>query len=722
MTLLEADRRIKRPQALGEDTWDGRSVPAGLCTHKTQRMASTGHLLRHTRFLCLSIPVIWGSITAHAQKWQWTPPTPDELSMTDQSGAPGAAAVVLYHEEVTDDNKGTYVFYNRIKILKQEATDAATIKLRSIAPASGYGADVVDFSGRTIHPDGTVFPITEPPQKETLQLPDRRVIEETYKLPQPEVGSILEYRYTIQLERHFEAPTWTLQRKYYVRRAHFEWHPLEVRIYEYEGSDARPRDAMYLGNNTAPGDIISYAMRLPPGVELKRVKSEDGISQQAFELDANDIPALPQEESMPPASSFAYSVRFFFMHDTATQEHWRDRYWKEAGERWSNEQNHFDEPGSSLKRAVAGLIAPPDTPEEKLRKLYAAVMKLDNLSVDRDTGKLEAKQALPVTAQSADDVLDAGRGTNDQINSVFVSMVRAAGLTANVMRVSNRDESIFNPDYLTLGQFDDDITVVELDGKEVYLDPGTRFCPFGHLGWRHAATDGIRQTKSGTEITQTPQEPVDAGQIQRVANLTTDAEGRAVGTIKLSYLGTSAIDWRQVGAVYGETEMQKRIKEQLEKTLPAQMEVEITSIGPMADFEEPLVMVAILKGPVGLVDGTQIRASADLFEARSTPRFQPTTRELPVYLRGREFVRDAIRINFPESVHVVSIPANLNLDLKEAGGYQLSAESTATSVTIRRNYAIGRIDYSVPDYKIVQAFFTKMSAKDQEPIVLQPSR
>lgn len=685
-------------------------TPLGSGTHKSRKAAPVNHLLRSTRIFCFLIPVTLGPTAAHAQKQQWTPPTSEELSMTEESGAPGVAAVILYHEEVNDDNNKTYTFYTRIKILKQEGTDAATIKLRTFAPASGYGSDVSNFAGRTIHSDGTVIAMTEPPHEETIQLPHEKIIERTYKLPQPEIGSILEYRYTIQLEHHVQPPIWTLQQRYYVRKAHFEWHVLDGPIH-----------TIVSGEIAHPIDMVSYAGHLPSGIEVKRVKAEDGRSQSEFELDATNIPAIPNEVAIPPASSFAYSVRFYFVHDTATQEDWRDRFWKEAGDRWSLAQNRFDDPAYYLKRAVSNLVVPADTPEQKLRKLYAAVMKLDNLSVDRDQGKLDAKQALPVTARNADDVLDAGRGDNDQINSVFVSMARAAGFTAYVMRVSNRDEWVFSPDYLTMGQFDDDITVVDLNGKEIFLDPGTRFCPFGHLGWKHAATTGIRQVKNGTEITRTPQEPVDAGQIQRVANLTIDAEGRATGTVRLSYLGTSAIDWRQIGAVYGESELRERIREQLEETLPAQVDVEVTSIDHLADFEEPLVIDATLKGPIGSVNKTRIRFSADLFEARSMPRFRPETRELPVYLRSREYVRDAIRINLPESVHVISKPTNLNLDLENAAIYQLSGESTANSITIHRNYALGRIDYAVPYYKDLRAFFTKMSAKDQESVVLECS-
>ena len=130
--------------------------------------------------------------------------------MTDQRGAPGAAAVILYHEEITDDDKGTISFYNRIKILRQDGLKAATIKLLTTQPASGYGEEVQSFAGRTIHGDGTIVPMSDPPQDETIRAQNEKVIEKTYKLPQPDVGSILEYRYTFQLQNHLQRPTWTL--------------------------------------------------------------------------------------------------------------------------------------------------------------------------------------------------------------------------------------------------------------------------------------------------------------------------------------------------------------------------------------------------------------------------------------------------------------------------------------------------------------------------------
>jgi len=46
-----------------------------------------------------------------------------------------------------------------------------------------------------------------------------------------------------------------------------------------------------------------------------------------------------------------------------------------------------------------------------------------------------------------------------------------------MMWVPSREERVFEPSLLTTGQFDAELVIVELGGKDVFLDPGTKFCP-----------------------------------------------------------------------------------------------------------------------------------------------------------------------------------------------------------------------------------------------------
>ncbi len=54
---------------------------------------------------------------------QFQPPTAEELKMTSDPKAPGAAAVYLNIEEVTDDQMHFHSFYARIKVLEEKGKE-----------------------------------------------------------------------------------------------------------------------------------------------------------------------------------------------------------------------------------------------------------------------------------------------------------------------------------------------------------------------------------------------------------------------------------------------------------------------------------------------------------------------------------------------------------------------------------------------------------------------
>jgi transglutaminase-like putative cysteine protease len=646
----------------------------------------------------------FGCLCAQAQKW--TQPTPEELSMTEQKGAPGADAVYLYDEEITNDDRSTFSYYRRIKILQDKGKNLAVIRLVSSYRNDGTSTDIGSISARTIHADGTVIPMIEPPIEEKLYKGSNgAATSKTYKLPQPEVGSILEYRYTIHLDNHIAAPTWNIQGRFYKRKSHYEWVPTSGIVTQ-----------KVLGQVDRKIDAIAWVSQLPSGVQIRKSTSTVTRATTSFALDITDVPPLPEAEDMPPASSFAFSVRFYYTPYSSP-----DAFWKNVGTQFAQYRNEFTKPGPVVKAAVSKLVAPGDTPEQKLRKFYAAVMELGNANTEQQQGVPWTPHINEKPIKTADDVLLAKRGSNDELNSLFIVMARAADIKAYPMRVANRDAYIFNSEYMTAAQLYDDITVVNLNGKERYLDPGTRYCPYGHLAWRHSAVVGLKLAESGPAIVPTPGEPIAAHQVQRVADLKMNEQGEVSGTIKFTYLGTAGIDLRQMEVIKGDIALRERVKETMSKMLPKSMHAELASITKLKEYEEPLIIVANVSGKVGTSEGARLSIDTDIFQAQSEQRFQSEKREQPVYFDTSETDLDAIGITFPSSFKVVSLPVQAKENLKGGAAYDLSAESTLTSVLIHRNYQLGRRTYPVSDYPDVRAFYAKIAAKDREPIVLQHS-
>ena len=91
-------------------------------------------------------------------------------------------------------------------------------------------------------------------------------------------------------------------------------------------------------------------------------------------------------------------------------------------------------------------------------------------------------------------------GTDDEITMLYVALGRAAGLKVWPMQVVDRSRAIFDVNYLSTSQLDDYVAIVELGGKEIYLDPGQKMCPFGSLHWKHALASGLRLSEKGVDF------------------------------------------------------------------------------------------------------------------------------------------------------------------------------------------------------------------------------
>ena len=116
---------------------------------------------------------------------------------------------------------------------------------------------------------------------------------------------------------------------------------------------------------------------------------------------------------------------------------------------------------------------------QKAEKIYEAVEKLDNTRFSREKSHEERKKENLKEVRTLEDVWKQKSGTAEEIALLYVALARAAGLNAWPAKVVDRNRAIFDSNYFSLRQLDDIVAKVTIDGKEVYLDPGEKMCPFG---------------------------------------------------------------------------------------------------------------------------------------------------------------------------------------------------------------------------------------------------
>jgi hypothetical protein len=80
--------------------------------------------------------------------------------------------------------------------------------------------------------------------------------------------------------------------------------------------------------------------------------------------------------------------------------------------------------------------------------------------------------------------------------------------------------------------------------------------------------------------------------------------------------------------------------------------------------------------------------------------------------------QDAVRVKFPPTLTLESLPSTEKFNLEKNAIYSMSAESTPTSYTVRRNYSLGEIIFVAKQYADLRTFYSKFETKDQETVVL----
>jgi len=632
-----------------------------------------------------------------ASRAQWTAPTPEELSMTSQPEVPGAAAVYLYKEETTDDDQHNFSIYVRLKVLKEYAN------VEPPPSAAGGGADVkiTDVVGRTIHPDGTIIPFTGKAFEKLIEKSsDTRIVSKVFSLPDVQVGSIIEYRYKLRYEdNYYMSPDWYIQSELYLRKGHYAWKTTTRELQSEKGVV----------------NTLAWFPILPKGTEVK-VYQAPGNGAKTLSVDVANIPPTPNEDFLPPMASLTDRVLFYY-----SSYRTGDEYWSAEGKDWSKLQDKFIGPGPAVRDAVQKLILPTDQPIDKLKKIYAACMEIENTVFTRTHMKAEERAQGIKEIHTSDDVLTRKRGSDDQIAELFIAMARAAGFKAYAAGITDRDRHFFLKGYLSMRQIDDIVAIVNVDGKDLFFDPGERYMPFKHLAWKHTMVEGIRQLDKGTGFVTTPSEPYTASNTQRIADLTLDTEGVASGTVRINYTGPSALYWRQQALRGDETSLDHDLVDSMQRLFGTSMDVNVDKIENLKEYEQPLKIVFTVKGPIVTSAGRRTLIASDLFEAQSHPTFPTKERKDGVFFHYSHADNDVVRIHYPAGYTVESIPKDETNQFQTFALYRYKTEQTPGYFTIRRDFLMGEIMYKIEEFQQLRTFFTDFETKDREPVVLKPA-
>ncbi len=621
------------------------------------------------------------------------PLSPDDLKMTSEPKAPGAPAIILFREVDRDDNVHTphEDNYLRIKILSEEGREHANVEILF----DKGNEDVTGIRARTITPDGSSVNFDGKVYEKTIEKArGLKYLAKTFTLPDVQVGSIIEYRYTDNLRENFVYSShWILSDELFTRKAKFSLKPY---VTDYN-----------------PPRLRWTWQGLPP--ELKPARGPDNI----IRLEMDNIPAFQEEDLMPPPNELKARVDFIYDFDFLDSRT-ADEYWRQVAKKRRGVLDSFIGKRKAMEDAVGQIVSPGDAPEVKLRKIYDRVQQIRNTSYEFRKTEQEEKRDKEKPVENVEELWKRGYGDGVQLTWLYLALVRAAGFEAYGVWASSRSEYFFHANTMESQKLNANVVLVKLNGKDLYFDPGAAFTPFGMLTWPEAGVTGLCLDKDGTWVNTTLPES-SASRIEHVAKLRLTDAGNLEGKLTVTYTGLEAMYRRLEARNADDVARKKTLEDLIKNQISAVPELELTNQPDWSHSGTPLVAEYQVKIPDWASNaGKRAVIPAAVFTAVEKHLFEHANRVQPIYVDYPFEKDDDLTIELPQGWQVSSVPPPQD----QPGhiiAYSLQVGKDGNALHLTRKLSWNFLFLEPKYYPALRNFFQSVRTADDQQIVLQPA-
>lgn len=686
---------------------------------------------KHSRITASCVALLWVVTFARvaafpaAAQTIWPPILTEDAAMTDCPQQPGAPAVILYREELTDVESRTTSVFKRLKILTPAGRDRSNIEIQFIegySKITGIEARVVPAQGPERKFDGQIF------EKTIVRYGKLRLAVIAFALPDVEVGSIIDYRYKVEFGRSSSSAKALDEilsglsgredrpEEGGVKEAK-DWRALSIGTWRVqEDLFTKKVKFSFENNQSLIALILSGAWRIGwASVGIKGIGPKIGLGKA--ELEMSDIPAFKAEEFAIPEDMLRMSVDLFYL---STQIADGQDFWKLESADWQKGVEKFIGKHGKLTATVREIIGDATEPLEQLKRIYAHVQGLRNLSYEKDLTRAQRKEQKIRDNSNVSDVLERGYGLRSDITRTFVALALAAGFTAEVVRVTARDNKLFRKEFLSFyDQLDSEAVLVHIGERTMALDPATPLCPFGLLHWSRTNSMALRASDDPPAFFTTPMSAPDMALTQREIVLSLDLQGGLAGTVKTTYRGQEALVRRLVYLHEDDTTRAEALEKEITDILPMGGAATLTKAENFDSNDPDLITYHDISVPgfATVAGDKMLMPVAPLLGAARYP-FRTTERGNSICFPYpfRDF--DDIVISLPEGLKLEVRPASRK-DQNDFSAFSLAcAEEGLGKIHIQRDLIIKKSFYPVEHYKDIKALFDSARAIDEEQIIL----
>ena len=608
-----------------------------------------------------------------------------ELDMKVYDKDSSAVAVILNEfgeGYIEDDNEYNLLFeyHVRIKILKQEGVEKANIEI----PLHKQEGRIEKIRLIT----ASAFNLENGTMKETKLEFKNIFIENSNKfwgmqkfaIPNVRAGTVIEYSYILETPFKFNFRTWTFQDDIPKIKSEF-WATIPAN-YTYnitlrgflklsKQENELIRKCFYQGN--ADCALLKYAMQ--------------------------DIPSFIEEDYMTAKSNFLSAINFelaeFKSFNGGTFKYTKE--WKDVDLELRREEKF----GLQLKRGkdivdehVELAMLGESDPLLKAQKIFEFIKGWYQWD---DVYGMYSEYGIKKAFNNK-------KGNVGDINLTLIAALRYAGLNADPIILSTRNNGLPIEIHPVLSDFNYVMAKVSIGDKSYLLDATDDFTPFGLIPMR--CLNGKGRVLGEKESYWLELKPADKSKQVSMLNLKLDKDGAMRGTINYNYYGYGAVNKRkEISQFETEEAYFTDLKSKLHKTHILKSELINTN-----DILKPLIE----KFDVEIETFEDLNASSFLFN----PFIETLLKTNPFKAKERFFPVDfgvpidksiIISLEYPDNLELTEVPEKVALALPNAGGrYLFSIQNIGNKILLNNSLSVNRITYSPEEYHYLKELYSRI--------------
>lgn len=624
-----------------------------------------------------------------AAAFDWDPVTDAEKNMKSNPLDPGAGAVVLFKRGEVDVLEKASLFwttrmqtYVRIKVFTDAGREAANVSVE--APKWMRMSKV---EGRTILPSGEIIPLDSSKVfrgKSYQSGKNFAILQTSFTFPSVAPGAIIEYQLE-EIVDWFFPPPWIF--------------------------DTRDLGTLQSSLKVIVGPRLGMS-QFPLDSKLNKlsIATKEMVQGTQFDFSVQNLRPIVSEPYSLPFRDQAIMVivtpkDLAFGNDVYPLIRSWDDVAREVSRNFGNMEKSEKEAKNKAKEVAEKL------PEA--RKKAEAIYKY--LQQNFTSSNLIGVNL----GRPADEIMNAKRGDPDEINALFVLMLREAKVDADIVLVATRNWETLVGAFPNISQFSRVITRINLKDGVVFADPADAAAPFGELPWFDRGVLGL--AVKGSKIQQAPIPDGSIDDNQSVAKTTVQVakDWMTEGDSEFELKGAEAIEFRDDLLQEAPEKIEKRLTDYFGFGL-SDPEVSHVVHPEFRDSSQPLVLKAHFREKLTNEAGPgELLLNPWLGDQYNRPMFKATERHSAVRFDNPEKRVSTRTWQLAPEIKVEQLPKEVKIE-NDLGGFSHSCSQSGDTVTCSRTYYLKKMLLKTNvEYLSARKFFDEIAKNDQEVIVLR---